>query len=292
MNSSERGAHGKHVAVIYHGACVDGFGGAWAAWKKFGNRAAYYGLSHHDPPPALRGKFVYLVDFNFDVPVVKRLIRENAQVTAIDHHVTREVPTKLTTDYRYALDRSGAVLAWQYFHPGEPLPWLLRRIEDIDLWKFRLSGTREAHAALQQFDFDFRVWDRLVREFERPASRRRHLDAGKVILRYEEKMVADLAAENAQTVEFEGYASLAVNTPKLANYLGNRLTELLPPIGIVWSERKNAIHVSLRSNGTVDVAKLAARFPNGGGHKAAAGFSLPLGSPLPWKRVKEMRDER
>ncbi|MBI2036889.1 MAG: hypothetical protein HYT14_00835 [Candidatus Liptonbacteria bacterium] len=55
-------------------------------------------------------------------------------------------------------------------------------------------------------------------------------------------------------------------------------------MGIVWYERDGQIKVSLRSNGTVNVAKFAEKF-GGGGHKAAAGFAVPVNKGVPWKRL-------
>ena len=46
------------------------------------------------------------------------------------------------------------------------------------------------------------------------------------------------------------------------------------------------MHVSLRSDGSVDVSKLAAKFKGGGGHKKSAGFSVDDLSKLPWKIIK------
>ena len=54
----------KDIIVIYHGECSDGFGGAWAAWKKFGETVDYIGAHHGDEPPVgLVGKEIYFIDF-------------------------------------------------------------------------------------------------------------------------------------------------------------------------------------------------------------------------------------
>jgi len=53
-------------------------------------------------------------------------------------------------------------------------------------------------------------------------------------------------------------------------------------IGIVWSRKSGKINVSLRSNGKIDVSKLAFKH-GGGGHKAASGFTLDVEKPFPWK---------
>ena len=53
----------KPVIVFYHERCSDGFGAAWAAWKKFGARAAYVPITHNEGiPEDLRGKEIYFVD--------------------------------------------------------------------------------------------------------------------------------------------------------------------------------------------------------------------------------------
>ncbi len=43
--------HEKDIVVIYHKHCPDGFGAAYAAWKKFGDAAEYLPASYGDPVP-------------------------------------------------------------------------------------------------------------------------------------------------------------------------------------------------------------------------------------------------
>ena len=41
----------KNIVIIYHTDCRDGFGAAWAAWKKFGDSATYIpGKTELAPP--------------------------------------------------------------------------------------------------------------------------------------------------------------------------------------------------------------------------------------------------
>ncbi len=57
-------ANVRSIAVLYHADCPDGFGAAWAAWKKFDDRAMYPPVRHNEPPPKeIAGKAVYTVDF-------------------------------------------------------------------------------------------------------------------------------------------------------------------------------------------------------------------------------------
>src|SRR3989338_9515798 len=39
------------TAILYHANCPDGFGGAYAAWKKFGDSAEYIPVKHGKPIP-------------------------------------------------------------------------------------------------------------------------------------------------------------------------------------------------------------------------------------------------
>lgn len=273
----------KSVAVLYHKGCSDGFGGAWAAWKRLGYRASYLPVEHQEPPPeGLRGKKIYLIDFCYSSEITKRLIADNKQVTVLDHHSTAAEAIQLTTDYRYDPTHSGAVLAWQYFHPGKPVPLLLRYVEDNDFWRFKLPQAKELAAFLLLGEFDFSQWNVFVRNFEKARTRKKYVEIGAVILRYDDYTVLRLIEDCAQKVNFAGYETLAVNSPVLESVIGHALAVKLPPLGIVWRQKRSKIQVSLRSDGSVDVAAIARQF-GGGGHPSAAGFSLPLGQELPWK---------
>ena len=78
----------KEIVVIYHGKCPDGFGGAYAAWKKFGDTATYLPADHGDAPPeGLEGREVYLVDFCYEIAEqMERLARTAKRLVVLDHH--------------------------------------------------------------------------------------------------------------------------------------------------------------------------------------------------------------
>ena len=105
-------------------------------------------------------------------------------------------------------------------------------------------------------------------------------------MQYEDKRVQNLVQKNSELVKFAGYKTLAVNSANWPSQVGNELVKKLPPIGIIWSRRDNKIIVSLRSDRSVDVGKLAKRF-GGGGHRGASGFSLPGNAKLPWTSIKK-----
>ena len=274
----------KDVVIIYHGDCPDGFGGAWAAHKKFGDKAEYIGVGHGLPlPTGLDHKEIYMIDFAYPVEIMKDLISRNERVTVIDHHVTREESAKLTKDYSYSINHSGAVLSWKYFHNDKPVPELLKYIEDQDLWKFVLLNTDSIGTYLDSLDYEFSLWDQLVEDVEDVEKREKFIEKGKLMLNYQEELLNRIVEESTKMVEFEGYKVLAVNAPhEFSSKIGEMLYTKMPPLAIVWSEGRDGIHVSLRSDGTVDVSKIAEKF-GGGGHKSSSGFSLPPIKSFPWK---------
>lgn len=274
----------KQIIILYHAECPDGFGGAWVAHRKFGDKAEYIGVHHDQPPPAgLIDKEIYMIDFCYPIEIMKEIISRNQRVTAIDHHVSREGAIKLTRDYSYAVENSGSVLAWKYFNKDKPVPLMLQYIEDQDLWKFTLADTMPIVTCIDSYDYDFDVWDKLAKEVEDDQKRKEFIEKGSFMVNYKDELIKRIIEESTKTVEFEGYRVLSVNAPhEFASRIGETLYVKKPPLAIMWYEGNDGIHVSLRSDGSVDVSKIAEKF-GGGGHKAAAGFSLPSIDSFPWK---------
>lgn len=277
----------KDIVVLYHADCTDGFGAAWAAWKKFGDRADYIGVYYSSPlPTGLTDKEIYTVDFVYSVEITNELIKNNKRLTAIDHHKTGEESIRITKDYVFDNDHSGSVLSWHYFHPDKPLPKILSHIEDMDLWKFNVPFTKEIIALLDSLGYDFEDWDKIIKEAENPEIFKNLVLKGEVILKYQRTLMESILNNNTEEVEFEGYHALAVNSPVFNSQIGSELAKKAQ-VGIVWKQNEKGIKFSLRSRDEIDVSEMAARFNDGGGHKNAAGFTLPLGAPLPWKVIKK-----
>lgn len=78
------------IYVLYHAACHDGFGAAYAAWKKFGDSAKYVATSDRVRYPEFipDGSEVYLLDFAFGREVIDALRVKMSRVMILDHHVT------------------------------------------------------------------------------------------------------------------------------------------------------------------------------------------------------------
>lgn len=271
--------------VFYHKNCFDGFGAAWAAWKKFGDAAEYVALDPEKLPETFpKGKEIYAVDLGYPAFVQKKIRIYNKSLVVIDHHISKKVDTELFPSNVFDNDHSGAVLAWRYFHPKKKVPKLLEYIEDVDLWKWERANTREIISALSLRAFDFSAWEVFARAIESAVGRKKIIAEGKVVSAYEKKIIEKMV-ENAVPVIFEGMHILAVNSSVLNSEIANVLLKKLPPAAIVWRDSGGEIHVSLRSDGTVDVSKIAEKY-GGGGHARAAGFGFKSKDGPPWKILK------
>ncbi|MEK7162909.1 MAG: DHHA1 domain-containing protein [Patescibacteria group bacterium] len=278
----------KKIIVLYHKNCFDGFGGAWAAWKKFGSQAEYIGMKHGNtlPSAVLKNKIIYFIDFVFPLALMKKIIKKAEKVVIIDHHITAKENVELVDDYLFDINHSGAVLAWKYFHPKKAIPRLLLHIEDLDIWKWKLPATAEIISFLSLYDFDFSVWSRMVEKIGKNEERKKIVRDGKIMIKYRDSIVKKIVKE-AEEIHFEGRNIFAVNSSDrtLVSYVGNELAKKHPPFSVSWFSRSGKLFVSLRSVKGFDVSKIAKKY-GGGGHKAAAGFCLDLKANFPWKITK------
>ncbi len=277
----------KKIIVIYHKNCPDGFGAAWSAWKKFGNQAEYIAAAHPSSPPKnLKGKEVYMLDFCYSAKEMRAILQEVGKLVVIDHHISQENAIKYSTDHIFNINNSGAVLAWKYFFPKQKIPKLLLYIEDKDIWRWSLKGTQEYLAFLETHNFDFKVWDKLIKDFEDIVKRKSFYEKGLAITTFNQQQI-DTLVSSAERVLFNNRKCLAVNSPVFVSEIGHVLALKSKSVGIIWYKKSNKLKISMRSNGKIDVSKIAAK-KGGGGHKAAASFSLDITDSvikLPWKRV-------
>ncbi|MBI4599993.1 hypothetical protein HY732_03655 [Candidatus Uhrbacteria bacterium] len=282
---NKKKSSGKKTIVFYHANCLDGFAGAWAAWRVFGQKAEYRALKHEaqGAPRGIAGHDIFFIDYCFG-PVRMRSIKKQARsLTIIDHHISHQDVVAVADRTVFSITKSGCALAWEFFHPNKKIPELLLTIQDNDLFTLKRPHTLEYAASLFLADFDFMSWDRLVKQFETSSKRKELGILGSNLLRYKEKYVSRLL-EIAQPVIFHGVRAYAVNTDIFYSEAGVRIYKTLGvSLGIAWYYKDGKIKVSLRTDGTVDAARLAQRY-GGGGHVGAAAFWADSDATFPWKR--------
>lgn len=293
----------KPDLCIYHGNCDDGFGAAWAIWRRWGDAVEFVPGVYGKEPPDVAGKHVLMVDFSYKYDVLVPMTFKAKSLVIIDHHKTAKADlerlpafdgTQMDLDAAFKIcwtqnmpevaawfdmDRSGAVLAWEFAHGlerNDPPPNMLALIQDRDLWRFAFGDrTRQFSAALRTYPMTFTAWDEIA---QNPDAL---IEEGKIILRAHNANIAKFVAD-AYDHEIAGHHVPVVNVPyHYASDTAHALLSLFPtaPFTACWFKRRDGmIQWSLRSEDSrADVSEIAKQF-GGGGHRNAAGFQVPAGS--------------
>ena len=257
--------------VIYHADCTDGFGAAYAAWKQLGNRAEYHPCKHGTAPPNVKGKVVAILDFSFDNATTKKMIEEAAGLIIIDHHKSAMVELHDISNTHFDMTKSGATLAWNFFHPGKEAPKFINYIEDRDLWKWELPYSKEFAAAFDMVPFEFEEFEK----FEDDSVFDDAVKRGSYILAYS-KIVIKKVCDKASPRRYKDKDVLVINSSHWMSEIGARLSPHCD-FAMIWyyDHVGRNIKVSLRAfHENIDVSEIAKNF-GGGGHKKASGFTLP-----------------
>lgn len=267
--------------VLYHANCLDGFGAALAAFLKFreGDESLcdFFAASYGEDMPDCRDREVYLLDFSYRRPALKELCEAAKSVTIIDHHISAQNDLSGLDEEHdnleivFDMEKSGAVLAWEYFH-GEDLPKLFLYIQDRDIWRNEFEETNDVYAALMSRPFDFLWWSDLIGSEERQTS---ILEEGKAINRYRNKMIESYR-KRVVIADIAGFMVPVVNCPGvIASDLLGELAEG-KPFAAGYQDIGTRRNWSLRSTDAgEDVSKIAEKL-GGGGHRNASGFSMTI----------------
>ena len=301
--------------VIYHANCADGFGAAFAAWLKLSDEAEYVACQYGDDAPdgctmshSLEGRDIYILDFSFPRDQMDFFFKHAKRVVWLDHHksafemweVKEGQRVWAETEGRHVklhMDKSGAMLAWEYFHPGTEVPMFIRHIDDYDRWQFKLEGTKAFNKALWSYQpWTFEQWQHEwdstwgYSSADGLEGMPNFIREGNAILRAHEQNVQSVvkgAARRCHMVYTDDLnrskIGLAANCPPhLASDVGHELANRSGTYGLLWSiDKDNRCKCSLRSNGDYDVSAIAKAF-GGGGHLNAAGMSVPIDILLSW----------
>lgn len=283
----------RKSVVLYHANCNDGFAAAYAAWVALGDDEEYVPVKYGDTPPDVTDKVVYILDFSYTPDELYAMAAKAFHVVMLDHHQTAMGKWshlldadnsggmrfhRGNLDVIFDMERSGAQMAWDWFHPGVPRPRIIDHIGDRDLWKFTLPGTRAICATMNSHEKDFRLWDYL-------AGGLRHMELlteGNALLRMQDCQVANIIAGPLRQVSFDlcspdsgpyVVTGLAANVRENISEVGNAIAEKSGTFSLTFFIEDDMAICSLRSIGDYDVTPIALEF-GGGGHKNAAGFKM------------------
>jgi uncharacterized protein len=291
------------VLIAYHANCIDGFTAAWVAAKAMTEREGLHNTLPMDYTDYSRNRLVsmvkraafepfdtlYILDYSVPLDILAQLTAIVPSVVVLDHHKTAfeayGIPLNLENVARpepvskygasILLDnlRSGAGIAWAYFFPEQATPWIVRYVQDRDLWNFNYRDTKAVHEFLSSAARDFPTWTRLADLLDNPSKKTVCINAGQTLLRQWDEEVKVIAAE-AKPVGINGIGGYVVRCHgKYASDVGNVLALRGGTFGLTFdiSSDYSTLKYSLRSVGDLDVSAVAKKL-GGGGHKNAAGF--------------------
>ncbi|MDD5030862.1 MAG: DHHA1 domain-containing protein [Rhodoferax sp.] len=272
-----------HPLVIYHGrSCPDGFAAALAAWLYFDGQAEFLALDHGDVKtltdlPVVQGRAVYILDFSFAEHLLRAIDEQAAKLVVLDHHLS--AAEKLTGFkcrcgvVHFDMKQSGARLAWHFFHPKQPVPDLVRFVEDRDIWVWQYPESAGFLSALDMEPMDFVRWQ-TVAGFN-AAELASYIERGRAMDDKFNKLAYDMA-QAAQPVLFNGVAGLMANVPSAFHSLvGDLLCKQSGTFALLWTvDKTSVVKCGLRSRSGFNCITLAETM-GGGGHAQACGFKMP-----------------
>ena len=292
----------KPDLCIYHGSCADGFTAAWAVWQRWPD-VEFLAHSYGQPSPDVTGKHVLIVDYSFKRPVLEAMGKHAESITVLDHHKSAEAdlaPFSVEWDALesgivlaershfagthsiqafFDMDRSGAMLAWQYVYGLESrVPKIVQHVQDRDLWMFHLDGTREISANMFSFDYDFFTWNNIATTLDDPEMWGEFVSGGEALERKHFKDIREMLVTTQRTMKIGGVEVPCANLPYIFASDAANMMSKDQPFAACYTDRNDGTRsFSLRaSEGGMDVSLIASSY-GGGGHAKAAGFAMPLG---------------
>lgn len=298
------------MKVFFHNADLDGHCSGAIVKKKY-PECETIGVNYGDQldkESIKRGEEVFVVDFCFPWDDMIWL-NKHARLTWCDHHKTALKDYAITIngskaageDFliagRQEIDMAGCELTWLHLF-GEPIPRAVYLLGRYDVWIHDDPDVLPFQYGMRSADNTWpgsTIWESLLItkiHFSHEQVMKRFIDAGRDIMRYEEKQNLISAKSMAFECEFQGLKALAINK------FGN--SKILEP---VYDPERHDIMITFNmspkgfwkmslysSKNHIDCGELARKY-NGGGHKGAAGFQIYMDSLegiLPLKGINRL----
>lgn len=275
--------HKHDAACIYRSNCLDGFASAYAVHcfsLKYDIHTTFHkGIYGKEPPKFPKKSILYIVGFSYPLEIINDLAKKAYYIFIIDHNKTANenlgnVPLPDNVTFIYDESKSGCTLTWKTLFPNPNLyaPFIFKHIEDRDLWKFNLPDTKAVTQFLYARNFDFKVWDVICSYSQYDIK----VEGNILQRKFDQEVNTIVTNYRYKLFNLNNYEVPIINVQsQYVSEVLNILAENFPfAIGYYITEDK--IIFSLRSTQEgIDVSEIAKQY-GGGGHKHAAGFSLPF----------------
>ncbi len=274
-----------NTAIVYDGD-PDGFGCAYAAYKKFGEDADYYEVEHGQDLPVIAFTYenVYIFDLCFDWETMEELTHSTRDYVVIDHHPSAQetVEGLDLNPVPFDTSRAACVQVWEYFFPeAQDTPKILQYVADRDVWKFELPYSEEMNSFIYLHPRTIMDWDYVESELQH--NFQECITIGQALYTQKGVIAKEMADRNdfVRASHFTGnpldHGDVPVAAaPAIWSEVGHELLNMYPdaPFACTYFDFEGRRKYSLRSEDhRMDVGAIAKRL-GGGGHRNAAGFSV------------------
>jgi len=268
------------VLCIYHGNCPDGFASAWVVRKALGDKVVFFEGIHQKEPPDVTDMDVLLVDFSYKKETLEKMLNSASSITILDHHVSAMNDLQILLDKDqikgvFDINKSGAMITWEWFYPDVDAPKLIEHIQDRDLWRFQLTDTRDITTGLSSYPYTFDLWDKFM-SYNSSDLLTLKTD-GAAIERKLQKDIHELISTGVRRMVIAGYNVPVLNVSSAYISDAGNLLATGEPFSACYWDHADGRSFSLRSSvDGVDVSKVALLY-GGGGHEKASGFTITSG---------------
>lgn len=273
-------ASGQPVVVIYHKKCMDGITAAVVASLALtarGVTATFLPHAYDDPISGLpEGRCtIFMIDVSWERGLLD-MVAADHDLVVLDHHKTAQANLEGADYARFDMNKSGAGLAWDYFFPGQEVPALVAYVQDRDIWTWTLPHSEQINAAIASYPLTIDSFTSLFKSMSSHEGMQEMIAGGEAIQRFIKTQV-ERSMLNVRPSQLDGHNGVIVNSCLLQSEIGHALLELCPTaeFAAIWCEdNRGRWQFSLRSRkGGLDVSAIAKNH-GGGGHAAAAGFTV------------------
>lgn len=230
---------------------------------------------------------VYILDFSYSRDIMDRVYAKVKKLQVLDHHESAQESLAGAEYAKFDMTKSGALLAWEYFFPNidPPLPCLF--VNDYDLHEWKYTNHTANFEAWLRFDRVGQDWDK----WEKLCYDKDYLDEalmkGSVVVALNENIIHSFINTPNNIFFNSFYSDEQLRKVNYAifngmHFLRNEISTILyekhdVDMVIGWSVRGKEIIFSVRSPDPEKYSvKRFAEAYGGGGHPAAAAFSLQL----------------
>jgi uncharacterized protein len=272
----------KKPLVIFHFPCLDGFTAAWACWLKHPDWEFVPGVHGSVVPlEQMADRDVYFLDFSYKRPIMEQIVKVAKSVFVIDHHVTaiddlKELFEKGQITGLFNVEKSGAHLAWKWFHDGVPVPFIVQLVEDRDLWREprRYPETEPFTSYLFSIEYGFERFCQIYKDSMNESLFIDMCREGNAILRKHDKDTKELV----EKVVYKGFVGGLIvpiaNLPyQYSSSAGHIMSKGVPFAATYFFDGDKYIFSLRSADDGIDVSEIAKKY-GGGGHKHSAGFQI------------------